>query len=122
MNMKENICKENELISVIIPVLSNIVGYAKLFYIPFDITPISFSISFMLLTIAIYKFGLLDISPFAIKEVFDSMQECVLIINRSNNIIDFNNSFVSYFGKYIHIEKEQSYKGFFQSLENYTAI
>lgn len=109
------------LISVIIPVLSNIVGYAKLFYIPFDITPISFSISFMLLTIAIYKFGLLDISPFAIKEVFDSMQECVLIINRSNNIIDFNNSFVSYFGEYIQIEKEQSYKVFFQSLENYTA-
>lgn len=109
------------LISVIIPVSSNLIGFAKLIYIPFDITPISFSISFMLLTISIYKFRLLDISPFAIKEVFDSMHECVLIIDRSNNIIDFNNSFVSYFGKYIHIEKEQSYKGFFQSLENYTA-
>lgn len=107
------------LVSVLTPFLSNIIGFLKLFYIPFDITPISFSISFMLLSISIFKFKFLDVSPFAMKEVFNSMNESVLITDRNYRIIDYNNSLSAYMGKLMQVEKDQTLQNFFESLKQY---
>lgn len=77
----------------LIPAISNVMYVTKLINLNFDSTPVSFSISMILLTVAVFRFRFLDIVSSALLKVFDNMNDAIIIINSFNKIIDFNKSF-----------------------------
>lgn len=81
----------------LIPAISNVLYVAKVIDINFDSTPVSFSISMILLTIAVFRFRFLDIVSNALLKVFDNMNDAIIIVNSFNKIIDFNKAFKDLF-------------------------
>lgn len=77
----------------LIPVISNILYVFKLVNINIDITPISFSVSMILFSIAIFKYRLLDMVSIGLKTAVDNMKEPIIIVDNLNKIVNFNKAF-----------------------------
>jgi signal transduction histidine kinase len=63
----------------------------------FDIAPTSFSLSLALLVIATFKYSFWDIVPITLKNIYYNMKDSVIIIDRRNRILKYNNSFAANF-------------------------
>ena len=107
------------IIAVIIPITVNIIASIGLIKTPFDYTPVSFSIWFILLSIAIFKYRLLDITPVAINRIFSSMEEAILIINNENHIVDYNIAVVHEFIDFFDTRDLKSINDFLLLLKTY---
>ncbi len=55
-----------------------------------EITPICFTITGLFLTLAIFKYRFMDITPIAREIIIESLYDGVLLINKDNKIIDIN--------------------------------
>ncbi|MDF2512657.1 MAG: liaS [Herbinix sp.] len=79
------------IMAIVITATVNIVTSQKLIEDPgFDITPVSFAIFFLLVTISIFKFNLIDITQYAAVDVFQNTEEAIIILNTENEMIEFN--------------------------------
>ncbi len=79
------------LLATVILVTINILSFQKIVDDPgFDITPASFSIFFLLLSIAIFKYKFLDVVQYATIDIFQNTEEAMLILDTKNNIVEFN--------------------------------
>jgi len=67
-------------------------------YNPYDWTPVCFSTFLICYFVAAYKFRFLNIFPGALKRVFESMHESVLVVDSYHFIQHFNNAFIHTFG------------------------
>jgi signal transduction histidine kinase len=84
-------------ISVILPWTGNIVfvlGGAKLL----DFTPVCFIFSGILILWAMLEYQLFDVFPAARTHVFESMKDCVIVLDMNGHIVDMSNSFKNIFG------------------------
>ncbi|NHN33402.1 sensor histidine kinase [Paenibacillus agricola] len=61
-------------------------------YIPIDISPFGFAFSGIFFMWGIYQFNLLKLAPLALKKVFESMQDAVIILDLDHRITSFNQS------------------------------
>ena len=57
---------------------------------PVDITPLAFSITGILLYLAVFRLHLLDITPIARKTVMENIQDGVLVLDHDNRVVDVN--------------------------------
>lgn len=105
------------ILTSIIPVISNFVYVFKFIKMNSDLTPVSFSVSILLLTIAIFKYRFLDIRSNAMIKVFDNMKEGIIIVNNFNKITDFNYSFKNSFSDF-HIDINSDMGDFCRYLAN----
>ena len=56
----------------------------------FDITPIGFAVSFLLISISIFKFNIFNVVQYATVDLFQNTEEAIIILDRDYNIIEFN--------------------------------
>lgn len=75
-------------LGVLLPGTANILFLVRL--IPFDPTPLSFTLAGMLLLPLAFRLRLFDITPIAYRLLVDSMEEGVLVLNRHNQIVGLN--------------------------------
>jgi len=84
------------LAGVIIVTTSFLISSFQLIPLPrFDIAPLSFSVFLSLVTIAIYKYRLLDITQDAATQVFNSMGDAIAVFDLQNNLVNYNQSFAT---------------------------
>jgi signal transduction histidine kinase len=86
------------LLAICIPVIVNIVGMLNIFNIDIYITPISFTISVLLIAIAIFKFDFLNINSIALALIVNTISDGYVVIDTENIITGYNNSFLRTFG------------------------
>ncbi len=91
------------IIGASIPAIANTLGILNIIHTNIYLTPISFAFGLLFITIAIFKFDFLSVTPIALEKVVDRMSDSYVVLNEKNNIIDFNKSFLLVFK-----EKEQS--------------
>lgn len=92
------------IFAVLIPIVTNVVGYLGLFPMTIYMTPISFSFTLLLLAIAIFKFKFLSSTPIALQRIVDRISDGYLVLDEKNNITDFNTTLLKMFnleGNYI---------------------
>ena len=90
---KKRMLKENILLvlSTVIPMIMSVLFYSEIIHPPlFNMMPVSLSIFIAVSAILVFRSKLFDVLPFAIHEVFISINEAVLIIDMDGTIIDFN--------------------------------
>ena len=77
---------------VVIPVVGNIIYLSGLSPLPagYDITPLLFVFTGIILLWLIFGFGFLDILPIACSIVFENMDDAVVILDNGGKILDFN--------------------------------
>lgn len=71
----------------------------------FDLTPISFSVFFLLISIAIFKYRFIDIIPYATMDIFHNIEEAMFILDTNNNIVNFNKAAEIEFKNLIFVDK-----------------
>ena len=89
--------KQSLLISIGLacPVIVNVLGsFLKLIPMTVFVTPISFSVSIICFTLAIFKFDFLGIAPIALRKIADRMSDSYLVLNDDGTITDFNQTFL----------------------------
>lgn len=79
------------LLAALLPFLSNIVSLLGMEPLPgLDMTPISFTVSGLILTVSVYRAGLLNIVPVARRQVIEQLGEGMLVVDSQHRIIDAN--------------------------------
>lgn len=86
------------IIAALIPIVINILSIFKIAQFTIYITPISFAITIILLTFAIFKFKFLRITPVALQKIVDRISDGYLVLNEENVITDFNKTYLEIFG------------------------
>lgn len=79
--------------SAVFPIILNFLYQAKIIYTQFDITPLGFCLSYLLIMIAIFRYNFLDVNQLAFEEVMKDIQEGILIF-RYQGDISFQNEMV----------------------------
>ena len=83
--------------AAIIPIGINIISTFRIMEFAIYITPISFAITIVLLTFAIFKFKFLSITPVALQKIVDRISDGYLVLNEENVITDFNQTYLEIF-------------------------
>lgn len=84
-------------LSAVIPLVINFLSITDIFTLEYDFTPISFSITSMLIFFAIYKFEFVSISPYTVKHLMSAINEAVLITNKHNKVTYVNDTMKNVF-------------------------
>lgn len=84
--------------SAIIPLAFNLLSLLDVFSLKYDFTPISFSITSLLIFLAIYKYEFITIPPLTVKYLISSIDEGILVTNQNNKITYINDTIKKYFG------------------------
>ncbi|NCB08355.1 MAG: PAS domain S-box protein [Bacteroidia bacterium] len=87
------------LISTLIPIVANLMyvtGYNP--YPGFDWTPVSFVVTGLIISLGIIRYKMFDLVPFARNELFDNMDDGVIVVNSNGIIEDCNPSGCAIFG------------------------
>lgn len=100
-NIKEFNQKKKQIFLIsfaaIVPLIMNILSVADVLKIGYDFTPISFSLTSILVFIAVYKYEFISINPLAVEQLLSSMSEAVMIIDQNNRLTHLNHSCKSAF-------------------------
>jgi PAS domain S-box-containing protein len=86
------------IIAAAIPIFINVISTFRIMELTIYITPISFAITIILLTFAIFKFKFLKITPVALQKIVDRISDGYLVLNEENVITDFNKTYLEIFG------------------------
>ena len=81
-------------LAFIIPIGMNILSSFKVLNTTIYITPISFSLTIILLTFSIFKFDFLKLVPIALQRIVNRISDGYLVLDTENNITDFNKTFL----------------------------
>lgn len=85
-------------LSAIIPLAFNLLSLLDVFSLKYDFTPVSFSITSLLIFLAVYKYEFITIPPLTVKYLMSSIDEGILVTNQNNKIIYINDTIKKYFG------------------------
>ena len=92
------------IIAALIPLIVNIVyqlisNLRPSFFIPVDLTPISFTISIWLISLGIFRTDLLDLVPIARDVIMENIPEMVFVVDAHDRVLDVNNVAEKWLGK-----------------------
>jgi len=85
------------LLGSLIPVVVNLLGTFDIVNMTIYLTPICFTFTILIYSIAIFKFKFLSVAPIALQRIVDRMSDSYIVLNEDNVIIDFNEPFLSTF-------------------------
>ena len=91
---KQSLCI---LIGSAIPLIINLLGTIKVIPISTYTTPITFSLTMLFYSLAIFRFNFLKISPITLQTIVNRMSDSYIILNENEEIIDYNQTFLTTF-------------------------
>lgn len=83
------------ILAVTIPIISNFLSVTHIVRLNYDLTPVSFSLTMLLVAIATFRYRFLDLVPIARRDIVEKMNDAVLVFNINNKVIDWNWAFLS---------------------------
>lgn len=91
--------KQSLLIALggLIPSIVNILTTFNILNLTVYATPISFSVALLLFSLAIFKFDFLKVTPIALQRIVDRMSDGYIVVDDTNFVTDFNETFLSLF-------------------------
>lgn len=63
------------------------------FYSYYDVSPITLTITAICFSLAIFKYGFLEVAPIAVQKVVDCMGDGYVVINSAMELVDYNKAF-----------------------------
>lgn len=79
-------------LSAIIPITFNLISLLDVFSIRYDFTPVSFSITSLLIFLAVYKYEFITIPPLTVKYLMSSINEGIIVTNQKHKITYINDA------------------------------
>lgn len=82
------------ILGTAVPVTINVLATFGIIPMTVYITPISFATAVFFISLAIFKFDFLNISPIALQKIVDRMSDGYMVVNEEYRVIDFNETFL----------------------------
>ncbi|MFZ5352143.1 MAG: ATP-binding protein [Bacillota bacterium] len=94
--------KQVQLITagIVFVIIMDALNFFCVFKTPVDLVPFGFLMFEFFIWKAITKYRLMEVVPIALREVFNNMNDGVIVLNEDGSIIDLNNTAKQYIGKY----------------------
>lgn len=86
----------------------------------FDLSSVSFLATMLIFTVSFFKYRFMNITPFAMRHIFDSVSDAVMVINENNEIVAVNKSFKSSFPEFLKSDGQESAVSFSQYLNGFS--
>ncbi|MEN6316859.1 MAG: histidine kinase N-terminal 7TM domain-containing protein [Clostridiaceae bacterium] len=83
------------------------IDYLK-FYSPYDISPITLTITIIFFALAIFKFDFLNIVPIALQRIVDIISDGFLVVDEEYSIIDYNKTFLNTFSNLFSFKRKDN--------------
>ncbi len=100
------------LIAIAFPLTVNVIYSFNLAELSFNSNSIAFTVSILLILIAILKYQFLSVVPIARQKIIALISDSYIVVDEYMDVIDFNESFTKAFSEYIKIERNISMKEF----------
>src|SRR5690606_15627683 len=84
----------------------------------YDLTPVSFSLSLLLFSVAMYKYRFLNIVPIAYRKIVSNLSESIIVVDSFNKIDNYNESFLKTFPVAENINTYDDIKNFTHYLKS----
>lgn len=84
-------------IGSLVPVLINVLGTFKIIPISIYLTPVTFALTIICLTFAMFRFSLFKTTPIALQRIVDRISDSYVVLNENYEISDFNETFIKTF-------------------------
>ena len=107
-------------IGTFIPYILNMLYTAGIRFIPYDITPLGFFITFMLFTFSSYKSQLFNVKALTLASIYQLLKDAILVINERGLIKDVSPAAEQAFPDFSLSTGNSSVKDFFSYLKEHT--
>lgn len=74
------------ILSAAIPLSFNLLSLSGLVHAGFDLTPPAFSLSSLLMLLAVFRYDFLDVNTAAFEQIFDSVSEGIVLYNKKGTV------------------------------------
>ena len=101
------------IIGTLVPFVTDVGIYAKLFPIPQYFDAIAFSITVLCFLIAIFRFDLFTVMPVALQTIVDHISDSYIVLNENGEISDYNRPFAEKFKVIAAIRRKVSIEKLF---------
>lgn len=98
------------IVAILIPLITHLIYINNTNDFEIVITHLILPISSIIISIGILKYHVLHLSPYIMNNLFDSVQDSILVINENNKIEDYNKNLLRTFS--INVNKCDSFKEF----------
>lgn len=85
------------LVGISIPIIVNFLGTFKILPMTIYVTPITFALTMLFLSLAIFKFNFLGATPIALQKIVDRISDSYIVLSDDESITDFNQTFLTTF-------------------------
>ena len=85
------------ILAALAPISVNILGLLNIIPMSIYVTPICFTITILLLALAIFKFNFSNTTPIALQRIVDRISDSYIVLDEENVITDFNKTFLTTF-------------------------
>ncbi len=85
------------ILAALAPISVNILGLLNIIPMSIYVTPICFTITILLLALAIFKFNFSNTTPIALQRIVDRISDSYMVLDEENVITDFNKTFLTTF-------------------------
>jgi len=104
-----------------IPYALNMMYTAGLRFIPYDITPLGFFVTFMLFAVSSYRSQLLNVKAMTLTSIYALLKDVILVINDRGLLMDASPAAAKIFPDFTFDAGQFSIKDFFSYLEKHNA-
>jgi signal transduction histidine kinase/ActR/RegA family two-component response regulator len=103
---------------VFFPYVLNVLYTAEIRFIPYDITPLGFFITFMLFAVSSYRSQLFNIKALTLSSIYTLLKDAILVLNGASMIVDSSPATKNTFPDFSFSYGKSSLKDFFSYLKN----
>ncbi|MEG2646202.1 MAG: histidine kinase N-terminal 7TM domain-containing protein, partial [Clostridia bacterium] len=97
------------VLGIIIPLSANLLGLLKIIPMTIYMTPILFIATSICISISIFKYKALNITPVAFKTVINTMSDAFIVISDDGTIVESNLTFQNIFKDIMSVKKEDNF-------------
>ena len=94
------------IIGMAVPLVVVILSTSKIVAMPVFYEDFSFSVAMLFFAIAIFKFKLMNVIPIALQKIVDLISDSYIVVNKEQEIIDYNQTFLETFGDTVTIRRK----------------
>jgi signal transduction histidine kinase len=91
-----------------IPLVTNIMITTRIIEVPLYTTAISFSISMVFISLAVFRFDFLKVAPIALQTIVDRISDGFIVLNEEFQVIDFNKALVTTFNNLGSVRRNEN--------------
>jgi signal transduction histidine kinase/CheY-like chemotaxis protein len=108
-------------VGMLIPYIINMLYSAGIRFIPYDITPLGFFVTFMLFAFSSYKSQLFNIKALTLNRIYELLNDVILVINKQGLLLDASSAAADTFPDFPFSSDNCTINDFFSYLKNHNA-